>query len=415
MFRRPAVAFVGVFLTLLSASLPRLALSFEGAEGGPLLVEGAAEAICNLSGALKEVANVSLQIEAAIGKEKLNCKIDTVKKVISDASSAAGKIDDFIREFENKNGERMTCLATTAGGYPKAAVDTDKRLAGCRGNASVYNASSGASIEDRQRWTALLEGVETKLKTAYALFNNDSYGSWKSGKFGAFGRSTNCTLTMGSRGSGASLTAYGKKYAGLWEIRLERQYIGDHYMPQIKWVGENSVSSRRNKIFDGIEQLKAVLGDRCPKVPEHKEEGEDTSAPSTDLRSDAVKEITANEDNKGNEAPQKEGERDDTATQAEDATKEPTSQEGGAASHTHDSASPAPQEARYEKLAKALEILKNTHGDGSSANFSELLAQHSHTGSEAALNDTKSNSLYHLPSPLSLILIARSLINAPVS
>ncbi|KAG8342660.1 putative variant surface glycoprotein, (VSG) [Trypanosoma vivax] len=351
MFRRPAVAFVGVFLTLLSASSPCLALSFEGAEGGPLLVEGAAEAICNLSGALKEVANVSLQIEAAIGKEKLNCKTDTVKDAVEQARDAAGRIDDFIKEFESKNGERMICLATTARGYSKATVDTDKRLAGCRANASVYNASSTASIGDRRHWSALLEGVGEKLYAAYALFNNDSYGSWKSGKFGAFGSSTNCTLTMGSGNSGASLTASGKRYADLWEIRLAQQEFSYRvsYMPQIKWVGANSVSSRRNKIFDGIEQLKTVLLDGCPKVPERTEESPSSSNPSDAPQGDAVTEAVPAG---GNEAPQKEGGRDDSTKQAEDATKEPTSQEGGAASHTHDSASPAPQEARYEKLAK---------------------------------------------------------------
>ncbi|KAH8618012.1 hypothetical protein ERJ75_000335600 [Trypanosoma vivax] len=410
MFRRPAVAFVGVFLTLLSASSSCLALSFEGAEGGPLLVEGAAEAICNLSGALKEVANVSLQIEAAIGKEKLNCKTDTVKDAVEQARDAAGKIDDFIREFENKNGDLIICLATTARGYPKAAVGTHERLAGCRANASVYNASSNASIEDRH-WSALLEGVERRLNVAYNLFNDYSY-LWKWDEFGVFGRSTNCTLTMGGGNSGGLLTADGKKYADLWEIRLAKQNFGNRHGPQIKWVGANSASLQWTKIFVGIKQLRTVLRNGCPKVPERTEESPSTSNPSDAPQDDAVTEAVPAG---GNEAPQKEGGRDDSTKQAEDATKEPTSQEGGAASRTHDSASPAPQEARYEKLAKALEILKNTHSDGSSANFSELLAQHSHTGSEATLNDTKSNSLHRLPSPLSLILIARSLINAPVS
>ncbi|KAH8620231.1 hypothetical protein ERJ75_000075900 [Trypanosoma vivax] len=223
-----------------------------GVPGGPLLVEGGAELICGLSGALKKV-NWFAEIFRKRGDHAW-CKQQIAEKVKSAAEKLANEIDAFIALFESvhQDDKDMFCLAT-GNSVPNRRVSLpNDRLGGCAGHWKFngnYNHSDVAE-ELNERITAFTGGRAGGV-------------DWKQGTSSVFGsrlrNDAGCPLTQHKPSSaprcGGKLDQYGTVYGGLWKIVGEGYgscsenecSCSKHYAydakPKIYWIGADAENS----------------------------------------------------------------------------------------------------------------------------------------------------------------------------
>ncbi|KAH8619275.1 hypothetical protein ERJ75_000176200 [Trypanosoma vivax] len=238
---------VGVFLAAtLSGTAPDIFVrcAAKGKPGGALLVEGGAQLICDLSGALKKVRWYA---ENFNGKHGFSCSKEAVQRVKSIAEALANKVDAFIDEFEKSSEQDLPCLAENNSRYNKPTyTKNNPKLSGCHSHWRGIN--------------GFARDVEKELDEKIKRFTDGVVGgeSWISGVssvFGADTRGDGCPLTQHhsrteTRCKG-KLDEDGKIYGGLWFIKgvdydkCDTYYCScsDYYYPyahpKIYWIGDS--------------------------------------------------------------------------------------------------------------------------------------------------------------------------------
>ncbi|KAG8340033.1 putative variant surface glycoprotein, (VSG) [Trypanosoma vivax] len=264
---------VGVFLAAtLSGTAPDIFVrgAARGRPGGPLLVDGGAQLICELSGALKKVRRYAENFREKSG---FSCLKDVAQRVKSNARKLTDKIDAFIDEFENNNGDDI-CLADLDTRRVKhASTKNNDKLSGCRSN---WHGISG-----------LTHDVEEELNEKIEKFTGvGSDGeSWINGVSNVFGdtRENGCPLTQHHSRTEThckgKLDEYETPYGGLWEIKgvdYNRCYeydcscSGDYYSahPKIYWIGDddNDYANMLKNLREDLKTLKKSDESKCTNL-----------------------------------------------------------------------------------------------------------------------------------------------------
>ncbi|CCD19812.1 variant surface glycoprotein, (VSG), putative [Trypanosoma vivax Y486] len=264
---------VGVFLAVtLSSTGPDIFVrcAARGRPGGALLVEGGAQLICDLSGALKKVRHYAENFYKNHGS---SCLRDLVQHVKNSADTLTNQIDAFVDKFEKGNEGGAVCLAEINARHHEApSTKGDARLSGC--------------YEDWRGIDGFTRDVEKELNETIKMF----YGvadreSWKNGVSSVFGtnaRGPGCPLTLHEASMGAGckgkLHQYGTTYGGLWEIKgvdYERCDEYDcsctgHYSPEprIYWIGDddNDYANMLKTLREDLRTLKKAEESKCTNL-----------------------------------------------------------------------------------------------------------------------------------------------------
>ncbi|KAG8340244.1 hypothetical protein TRVL_08926 [Trypanosoma vivax] len=233
-------------------------------EGVPLAVDGAADRICNLSGALRHVAAVAEQFSCVNKTAKLCHGARTKAKSLNDtATKAADEIDEFVRKFQDKNTQGVVCLANCSNEQKTActptSIESNSMLAGCRGASEATGKVKAITHEDQNIYSHI-ENAWASLQEAISSFNGGAwfvdFNGWTSHVFGW--EKTNCTITRSKEHSG-ELTAGGSKIGRFWGIRLGSGSYLQQDGPEIKWEGGDDRTGSLGAILKDLEALKTEL------------------------------------------------------------------------------------------------------------------------------------------------------------
>ncbi|KAG8339608.1 putative variant surface glycoprotein, (VSG) [Trypanosoma vivax] len=236
---------VGVFLAAtLSGTAPDIFVrgAARGRPGSALLVEGGAQLICDLSGALKNVEHYAEKYHRTHG---FSCTGPVAERVKNKASKLADKINNFVFSFESGRHGSLCLVSRNTPRNSAATVENNELLKGCRLNRhnthSVYTHS----------------GVTNELENAISKFTAVINGeSWKNGASSVFGdtRENDCPLTLHRASMDTEcvgeLDQHGTTYGGLWVIKGEHYgHCSEYYCscswysspkPKIYWLGNGS-------------------------------------------------------------------------------------------------------------------------------------------------------------------------------
>ncbi|KAG8339533.1 putative variant surface glycoprotein, (VSG) [Trypanosoma vivax] len=236
---------VGVLLAAtLSGTAPDIfaRCAAEGRPGSALLVEGGAQLICDLSGALKKVGQYAEKYHRTHG---FSCTGPVAEQVKDKASKLASKIDTFVSIFESGYYGSASCLVNGNTPWNSArTVKDNESLKGCHHN--------GNSIRSVESHGSVMEELESSISRFTAVIGGES---WKSGVSSVFRntRGNECPLTLHEASMNThcagKLNQYGSTYGGLWKIKGEHYEMcnlyectcSDYYSyahPKIYWIGD---------------------------------------------------------------------------------------------------------------------------------------------------------------------------------
>ncbi|KAG8340032.1 putative variant surface glycoprotein, (VSG) [Trypanosoma vivax] len=237
---------VGVFLAAtLSGTAPDIFVrcAARGRPGGPLLVEGGAQLICELSGALKKVEHYAEKYHRTHG---FSCTGPAAERVKNAAHRLAREIDNFVLSFEGDHYGSTCLISRDTPRNSAATVGNNELLKGCRSSRNnIRNAGTHGDVTNE---------LDNAISKFTAVGSSVSWENGVSSVFGTNTRGQGCPLTlhkasMDTRCVG-KLDEYGKRYGGLWEIRGEHySYCSEHdcscqgyYSPEPKiyWIGDGS-------------------------------------------------------------------------------------------------------------------------------------------------------------------------------
>ncbi|KAG8340273.1 putative variant surface glycoprotein, (VSG) [Trypanosoma vivax] len=301
--------FVCVLLAItLSGTAPDIFVrcAARGRPGGALLVEGGAQLICELSGALKKVRWYA---ENFNGKHGFSCLRDVVQRVKNSADALAYKIDAFVDKFMMGNQNDVICLADFEANHKKIpSTKNSAKLSGCYKH--WYN------IND------YIHDVEEELNEKIKQFSGVARGeSWKKGLSSVFDANTrggDCPLTqhisLGGDGCTGELDQHGTPYGGLWEIKgvdYDRcgaydcscsNYYYPYPHPEIYWIGDGDSGEARTlrTLREDLKTLKEADGSTCTKqdvTPSYPQTQDYENSDSGDSRADGSDDVRGNADN----------------------------------------------------------------------------------------------------------------------
>ncbi|CCD20533.1 hypothetical protein, conserved in T. vivax, (fragment), partial [Trypanosoma vivax Y486] len=180
-----------------------------------LVVEGGAQLICELSGALKKIEQYAEKYHRTHG---FSCTGLVAERVKNSASELAREIDNFVFSFEGGRYGSSCLISRKTPGNSAVTVDNNELLKGCRHSRNnIHNPGTHRSVTN-------------ELDNAISKFTSVVIGeSWKNGVSSVFGdtRENDCPLTLHRARMNTQcvgkLDMYGKRYGGLWEIK------GEHY------------------------------------------------------------------------------------------------------------------------------------------------------------------------------------------
>ncbi|KAH8617742.1 hypothetical protein ERJ75_000344100 [Trypanosoma vivax] len=167
---------VGVLLAItLSGTAPDIfaRCAAEGRPGSALLVEGGAQLICGLSGALKKVEQYAENFNADRG---FLCLKDVAQRIKSNAKTLADKIDAFIDKFEKANGDDICLGDFDTGRMNPASTGNNDKLSGCRSHWRGINGFTHDVIDELdekiKKFTDVASGGESWVSGVSNVFVN---------------------------------------------------------------------------------------------------------------------------------------------------------------------------------------------------------------------------------------------------